>query len=404
MTHTLPSFIVHREQQLSLASLSLGKRADGLTLSGMTLQCSFFWARNAIFHCLSALKIQPKEEILVPAFICSAAVEPITAYGANVVFYDVKRNCEPSLEDLRARIGSRTRAVLVVHYFGFPQQLHKMRSVCDQYGLLLIEDCAHVLPSLPGEQPVGTYGDACVFSWRKLLPINDGAALYLKNPRDRFQPELKRESLRLTLRIAKGLLDQLVEQSSYPMIRIPYSWVDRSKKRLLKAIEGARTNVSGTGLDGNLPDFDLRSVNLPMTRLSRWILRHSTISEIIEKRRRNYALLLKEVLQTPGVTPLFAELPMGVCPWVFPVFFDSVSNAHLSLRQEGIPATSWSGVRSASLSMGSFPDSDFLYDNLVFLPIHQSLEEAQITKIVTAVKAVRASIPTAKVGELCHRQ
>jgi hypothetical protein len=353
---------------------------------------------------LKALRIQPEEEILIPAYICSAAVEPITAYGAKAVFYDIKRNCEPSLEDLRARIGSRARAVLAVHYFGFPSQLQKMRSLCDEFNLLLIEDCAHVLPSLPCEQAVGTYGDACVFSWRKLLPINDGAALYFKNPHDHFQPELRRESLGLTLRVAKGLFDQLVGQNTSPMIRIPYGWIDCSKKGLLKAIQRAGTDVSGTGLDGNLPDFDIASVNLPMTRLSGWILRHSTISEIVERRRRNYLLMLREVLQIPGVTPLFGKLPGGVCPWVFPLFFDGVSDAHLPLRQVGIPATSWAGVRSASLSAGSFPDSDFLYDNLVFLPIHQSLEENQIARIVAAVKTVRASIPTAKMSELCHRR
>src|SRR6185503_14945070 len=71
LNHALPSFVVDREQQFSLASISIGERSDWLTLSGMTLQCSFFWARNAIFHCLTALRIQPEEEILVPAFICS---------------------------------------------------------------------------------------------------------------------------------------------------------------------------------------------------------------------------------------------------------------------------------------------------------------------------------------------
>lgn len=370
----------------------------------MTPYCSFFWARNAIYHCLTALKIQPEEEILVPAFICSAAIEPLVAYGARVRFYQVKRNCELSLEDLRTRIGSRTRAVLVVHYFGFPQELHEIRSVCDQYGLQLIEDCAHVLPGLSCQRPVGTYGDASVFSWRKLLPVNDGAALYLKSPRDRSQPQLARESVHLTLKVAKGLIDQLAEQSAYPMIKIPYSWANRLRTRLLRAAGRVATDSSGDVLDGNLPGFDVRSLNLPMTRLSGWILRHSKIPAIVEQRRRNYSLMFKEISQTPGVTPLFGELPEGVCPWVFPLFFDGISGVHLALRQRGIPATSWGGVRFGSLPIGSFPDSDFMYENLVFLPIHQSLEESQIAQIIAAVRAVRAMLPTPKVRELCNRQ
>ena len=77
---------------------------------------------------------------------------------------------------------------MAVHYFGFPQQLRETRAICDRHALQLIEDCAHILPGIADGQAVGTYGDACVFSWRKLLPINDGATLYLKNPRYRLQP------------------------------------------------------------------------------------------------------------------------------------------------------------------------------------------------------------------------
>ena len=50
----------------------------------------FFWARNAIFHGLRALGIQPGQKILVPAYLCTAAIEPIEYFGAEVEFYAIR--------------------------------------------------------------------------------------------------------------------------------------------------------------------------------------------------------------------------------------------------------------------------------------------------------------------------
>src|SRR5262245_50813203 len=65
---------------------------------------SLFWARNAIYHCLGALGIAPGDKILVPAFHCASAVEPIVNYGAKINFYNVKRDCSVDFADVEAKI------------------------------------------------------------------------------------------------------------------------------------------------------------------------------------------------------------------------------------------------------------------------------------------------------------
>jgi hypothetical protein len=57
----------------------------------------------------------------------------------------------------------------------------------------------------------------------------------------------------------------------------------------------------------------------------------------------------------------------------------------LILRSQGIPATTWGGVIHPSLPLGQFPSARFLYDNLVFLPVHQSLKEKDLQMITTAL-------------------
>jgi dTDP-4-amino-4,6-dideoxygalactose transaminase len=128
-------------------------------------------------------------------------------------------------------------------------------------------------------------------------------------------------------------------------------------------------------------------LNQPMSRPSSWLLAHSKREEVIRKRRLNYSFLERELSSLGGITPLNSELPTGVCPWVLPVFFNGLPNAHRKLREKGIPAVAWEGVRPAGIERKLFPSADFLYENLAFLPVHQSLSQDNLWKIVEVVRA-----------------
>ncbi len=85
---------------------------------------------------------------------------------------------------------------------------------------------------------------------------------------------------------------------------------------------------------------------------------------------------------------LFPTLPAGVCPFVLPVFFEGLPRAHFILRNLGIQATAWDGVKPSRVKKGLFGEADFLYENLTFLPVHQDLERHHLALILEAVKRV----------------
>ncbi len=147
-------------------------------------------------------------------------------------------------------------------------------------------------------------------------------------------------------------------------------------------------------LDQNALTFDTDTLNLPMCRLSRWVLAHSDLSAICQRRRANYLLLAHTLVELPGVRLLFPNLPVNLCPYLCPVFFDDLPNAHLLLRDHGIPATAWDGVRPRDLARQDFPNADFLYENLIFLPIHQDLGDQHMHMIAEAVRSVRRNSRT----------
>jgi hypothetical protein len=132
--------------------------------------------------------------------------------------------------------------------------------------------------------------------------------------------------------------------------------------------------------------FDLGTSGWHMSRLSRWMLTHSHIEKIVATRRQNYEHLLSELSAVRGVRPIFPKLPGAVCPWVLPVVFDGLPGAHLQLRRRGIPAVAWDGVRHSRIARQGFEDADFLYNNLVFLPIHQCLRPRDVARIAAAAR------------------
>ena len=84
----------------------------------------FFSGRqaNAIYHGLKALQIAPGYHFGAIGHLCSA-VEPISAMELQYGFYDIERDGAPNFDDLHAKIDPHTRAILAVHYFGFPQPM-----------------------------------------------------------------------------------------------------------------------------------------------------------------------------------------------------------------------------------------------------------------------------------------
>lgn len=350
----------------------------------------FFLARNAIYHALRALNISPGAHVLLPAYLCKAAVEPVLAYGAKVQFYRIDRNCRADFSDIESKIDSRTEAILAVHYFGFPHSGQTFRDLCDQHNLALIEDCAHSCPQNAVALPMGSYGDASVFSCRKFLPLYDGGELRLRGSREVLPISWRKESLSFSLRAAKDGLDRMLEFSTSIFSKSTVAAI-----KLLKSAWNWFSRVTpqdrGMSIQNNCPSFDASSVDMRMSRISRWLLRHSDVASVIERRRQNYLYLATRLSSLDGVVQLFPDLPMDVCPWVFPLWMEGLPGAHRLLRAEGIPATAWDSVRPEGLSYGVFPDADFLYENLAFLPIHQNLTQNSLDLIVAAVQRIHGS-------------
>lgn len=115
---------------------------------------------------MRALGIGYGDEVIVPARSFFATASCVLAVGARPVFADIEENSHnidpASVERL---IGPRTRAVICVHLAGRPCDMVSLRGICDDHGLLLIEDCAQAHGAGIAGSSVGTFGDIASFSF-----------------------------------------------------------------------------------------------------------------------------------------------------------------------------------------------------------------------------------------------
>jgi dTDP-4-amino-4,6-dideoxygalactose transaminase len=82
------------------------------------------------------------------------------------------------LDDVASRITPRTRAVIAVHFCGYPAEVLALRELCDAHGLTLIEDCAQAICARVDDsgRQVGTVGELGAFSFfsKKQLCVGEG--------------------------------------------------------------------------------------------------------------------------------------------------------------------------------------------------------------------------------------
>ena len=139
----------------------------------------FTKARTALRYGLKSLGLGNSDAILIPDFICESVVEPIVQNSMSFIVYKTERDLSPNWSSLEASINIQTKALLMVHYFGQPQNINKFQEFSKKHNLYLIEDNAHGHAGKINNKVLGTFGDIGISSPRKFQGA--GGVLYLNN-------------------------------------------------------------------------------------------------------------------------------------------------------------------------------------------------------------------------------
>ncbi len=142
--------------------------------------------------CLAA-GIGPGDEVIVPALTFVATANAVLYTGAEVRFAEVSGPSDLNIspEDIERKITSRTKAILVMHYGGYPCRMKEIMEVARRHGLVVLEDAAHAPGASLDGRAMGAWGAAGCFSFfsNKNLAVGEGGMVI--TDRDDYAARLK---------------------------------------------------------------------------------------------------------------------------------------------------------------------------------------------------------------------
>ena len=148
---------------------------------------------DALHLALRAAGLGAGDEVITTPFTFIATAEAICYVGSTPVFVDIDpRTFNLDVQQVRGAITAKTRAILPVHLFGQPVDLAPLQQLCEENGLLLIEDCAQSCGAAYRGRMTGSWGDLGCFSFfpsKNLGCYGDGGMVVTDD--DRLADEIR---------------------------------------------------------------------------------------------------------------------------------------------------------------------------------------------------------------------
>jgi perosamine synthetase len=151
---------------------------------GMDYALGFCNGTSGILSALWACGVGAGDEVICPSMTYWASAVPVLTLGGTVNFADIDplTLCiDPA--DIEHRIGPRTKAIVVVHYGGYPCSMDTIVAIAKKHGLKIIEDASHAQGSLYKGKLCGTLSDVSVMSLMtaKSFAIGEAGMLFTNN-------------------------------------------------------------------------------------------------------------------------------------------------------------------------------------------------------------------------------
>lgn len=193
---------------------------------------------TALLCSLRAAGIGPGDEVITTPHTFVATTEAIVSVGAAPIFADIDPDTHLiDIDHVERLIGSRTRAVLFVDIYGQCPDLDRMRSLCDEYRLYMIEDAAHSLGTQWQDRQVGSISDLTCFSFnpvKNLGAMGDAGCVtgshHLMEEVRKYRDHGRIGRYDIVEVGYNARIDNM--QSNIVMAKLPYlaKWIDKKRK------------------------------------------------------------------------------------------------------------------------------------------------------------------------------
>ena len=309
---------------------------------------------SALHLALVLAGVKLGDEVILPPQTFIATGMAVLMAGAVPVFADIddnNGNIDPV--SIRQKITHRTKAIIPVHWAGYPCDLSEINAVAETHNLAVIEDAAHALGATYQEKPIGSISRFTCFSFQaiKHLTTGDGGALCCLRPDDERRARIRR-------------------------------WFCIDRERSQPSFLGERVyDANEVGYKYHLNDL---GAALGLGNLE-------VLPEVLARLREISSLYRREFSAIPGLILLESKPDRESACWLFTVLVEQRDNFLRALQDRDVPASVFhqridrnsvfGGVRKDLPNIGRFDAHQ------AAVPLHAGLSDEDVGRVVAAVKA-----------------
>jgi perosamine synthetase len=338
---------------------------------------------------LGAIGIAPGDEVICPPYTMSATATAVLFYGGIPVFADVESarlTIDPAC--IEGKITPRTKAIMVVHLFGYPADMDAIMAIAAKHGLKVIEDAAQAPGVLYRGRPVGAIGHIGGFSLNYHKQIHSGEGGLMVTDDD---------SLALRMRLIRNHGENVTEAhkledianligSNYRFTELQAAIATEQLKRLKGLI--AHRMALAEALDfrlGNIPGLGIQKRE-PGSTHGYYMYPIRFDENAMDIPRNLFMRAVNAELPKPkywNTTPLYLE------GYVRPLYLNPIYQRKIALGRKGFPFNANPGV-SYEYPRGLCPVAERLHEKeLLLCPLLQeAISVADINDFADAVEKV----------------
>lgn len=323
---------------------------------------------TAALHCACmAAGITSGDEVITTPLTFAASANCALYCGATPVFADVNPdtyNIDP--ESIRACITEKTKAVVAVDFTGQSVMCDEIREICEEYGLIFIQDAAHSIGTKYKGQGVGSIADMTTFSFHPVKTITGGeGGAILTNDEELYH--------KLMLVRTHG-----IEHDRAFMVDKEPEGIWCYEQVML-------------GYNYRLTDFQAALISSQLRKLDRFVARRK---EIVERYNQAFAevpelILQKEIAESDTARHLYIiRLNLDKLTCTRREFFDAMSAENVQCQIHYIPVYWFPYYQGLGYEKGICPIAEEIYKGIMSIPLYPKLTDEDVEDVICAVKKV----------------
>lgn len=338
--------------------------------------CEYTGARYAVavsngtaaLHCACiAAGIGSGDEVITTPMTFAASANCALYCGARPVFADINPetyNIDP--DSIRKCITSRTKAIIAVDFTGQVVEADKIRKICNEYGLLFIEDAAHSIGSSYNGTKVGNIADITTFSFHPVKTITGGeGGAVLTNDESLYN--------KISLAHTHGITHDEAMMKDLPHEGMWYY------------------EQISLGYNYRMTDFQAALLISQLGKLERFKKRRKEIVDYYDSELKNVdgIIIQKEIEQSDTCRHLYIiRLDENVLSCTRREFFDEMGSRGVQPQVHYVPVYWFPYYQKLGYKKGLCPNAERIYKGIMSIPLYPLLTEEEMKYVVDVIKSI----------------